>query len=282
MANTILTPGYLKWDGTKYILDPGIAIAGPAGGDLGGTYPNPKVINIQGTPVSPTSPTTNQVLQFNGTYWLPTTLVIAPTGSAGGDLSGTYPNPTVSKVTGIAISGTPSTGQVLTATSSSAADWQTSVAIVNVQQNGTPTASEPNLNFINAQVFDDSSNHAIKILNTPGILQVNNSATGTLTNTLTVAECDTSVGSCTVDFPALDSSIFNGLILSVYDIANNAGTNPITVNASGGTQIEDPNNLGTFGGFCLIQANSFCVTWILSSGLNKWKVMTRCPDSLAT
>ena len=80
----VLMPGFLKWDGTKYILVPNVAVSGPAGGDL----------------------------------------------------SGTYPNPTVSKVTGIAISGTPSTGQVLTATSSSAADWQTLPAIVHVQQNG--------------------------------------------------------------------------------------------------------------------------------------------------
>jgi hypothetical protein len=44
--------------------------------------------------------------------------------NAGGDLSGTYPNPSVSSIKGVSISGTASDGQVLTATSASEATWQ--------------------------------------------------------------------------------------------------------------------------------------------------------------
>jgi hypothetical protein len=48
-----------------------------------------------------------------------------PTGQASGDLSGTFPNPTVAKVNGVEVTGTAATGKVLTATSPSAATWQT-------------------------------------------------------------------------------------------------------------------------------------------------------------
>ncbi|GIV21777.1 MAG: hypothetical protein KatS3mg023_3528 [Armatimonadota bacterium] len=44
---------------------------GAAGGDLGGTYPNPVVVGVQGRPVANTVPAAGQILKWDGSAWSP-------------------------------------------------------------------------------------------------------------------------------------------------------------------------------------------------------------------
>ena len=73
---------------------------GPASGDLGLTYPAPKVIGIQGRPIASTAPSDGYILTWSATdgYWEPKS---APVGfSAGGDLSGSATSQQVISLTG--------------------------------------------------------------------------------------------------------------------------------------------------------------------------------------
>ncbi|WP_374035865.1 tail fiber domain-containing protein [Bdellovibrio bacteriovorus] len=61
---------------------------GSAGGDLGGSYPSPSVVKIQGVAVSNTAPTSGKFFKHDGAQWAPSTIEITDVNNLSTNLAG--------------------------------------------------------------------------------------------------------------------------------------------------------------------------------------------------
>jgi hypothetical protein len=228
----------LGWNGTFWIptsLPSSLPPTGAAGGNLSGSYPNPVVVALQNNPVSATSPTTGQVLEWNGSVWIPAN--VSGSFSAGGDLSGTSTNQTVIGIQGVAItSSAPSSNQVLVASSPTTGIWQqvadaqvsASAAIQgtkispnfgsqNILTTGTLTAAGSTLGSTVVSALQDTA------FGTAGV--VHNDASGNFTSSLIVNADVSSSAAVTVSKLAAGTS--------AQVLLNNATPTPTWTTLSG-------------------------------------------------
>jgi hypothetical protein len=90
-----------------------------AAGDLTGNYPAPTVARLRGVNISATTPTMNQVLQFNGTNWNPATLSAGSVTSVSGTAPISVATPTTTPVISMSQANGTTNGWL------SSADWNT-------------------------------------------------------------------------------------------------------------------------------------------------------------
>ena len=142
------------WEHSPIVFGGGPPV-GPAGGDLGGLYPNPGVLGLQSDPLPVTVPGGFLKRNAADTGWEEVTYGSgantvtegndsrlsnsrAPNGAAGGDLTGTYPNPTLAAVGTAGVKGSASSVPVFTTDSKGrvTANTDTSIQITETQVTG--------------------------------------------------------------------------------------------------------------------------------------------------
>lgn len=207
---------------------------GPAGGDLSGSYPNPTVANLSNVSNASLANAglVNVATTVNGqtcTLGSTCTVTAGPTGAAGGDLSGTYPNPTVAKVNGVAYGTTPASGTVPYISASNTATYSATPTLGAsgtlgslTMGNGTsgtltlqpaagaitgtvlvPSGSDTLVNLAGTQALTNKTYNGNAFTAGTGTLTIAAGKTLTSSNSLTLAGTD----STTMTFPTTSATI---------------------------------------------------------------------------
>ena len=160
-SNIASTSGSLATLSGQFVTLSGKAVVSgtTANGDLSGTYPSPKVAKIQGTSVSPTAPSNNQVLRYStasGAWYAGTGNALFPTATISGNYTATpndyvVANVTVAPIT-VTLPNAPSNGSVI-----SVASLPTSTYNVVITASGSDTIPGGNFTLAGNTVFNSVS-----------------------------------------------------------------------------------------------------------------------------